>query len=193
MIDHNLSHGCLACTVLDVTEAVVCLPEAPDVEAFADDNDTTAGLADFGAHMFGERFQVVTGLREIELQGHLPVRIRQPRSRRYESGGSAHCLQDGYRLGHTHAAVLFLDILNYGSPVPRSTAITGGVIYYPEVFVADIVVDRLWHSRDYEIVSLFGRQIGNLLGGVHGVVPADVEEVADLMSLHHIEDSLIVR
>ena len=54
----------------------------------------------------------------------------------------------------------------------------------------EIVIDRLRDADDAELVALRLRELGDLVGGVLGVVAADVEEVADVVRLEDFKDAV---
>ena len=53
-----------------------------------------------------------------------------------------------------------------------------------------VVVDRLRHADDAQLIALLLGQLRDLVGRVLGVVAADVEEIADVVGLEDLQDPL---
>jgi len=66
------------------------------------------------------------------------------------------------------------------------------VVDQAEFRVTDVVVDRLRHPCSHQVDPALARQAGDLARRVHRVVAPDVEEVADLVGLHHADQPLEV-
>ena len=56
----------------------------------------------------------------------------------------------------------------------------------------EVVVDGLRHADDAALIADLGHITADLGAGVHGVVAADVEEVADVVLFKDLKDALIV-
>ena len=56
----------------------------------------------------------------------------------------------------------------------------------------EVVVDRLGHAHHTALVADGLHVLVDLVAGVHGVVAAVIEEVADIVLAEHLEDALIV-
>ena len=56
----------------------------------------------------------------------------------------------------------------------------------------EVVVDGLGHAHDAALVADFLHVLGDLVAGIHGVVAAVVEEVADIVLLEDLQDALVI-
>ena len=77
-------------------------------------------------------------------------------------------------------------------PVAGRAAVAGRVVDQLEFAVADVVVDRLRHTDAQNVQSPFLSEFGDLVGGIHRVVAADVAEIPHVMSTEHLDDPLEV-
>ena len=99
---------------------------------------------------------------------------------------AAHDLDDGDHAGVIHVGVLPHlgagggDILGRGG---KAGAVVGAV---------QVIVDGLWNTHDAALVAHFLHILGDLVAGVHGVVAAVVEEIADVVLLEDFKDALII-
>jgi len=53
-----------------------------------------------------------------------------------------------------------------------------------------IVVDRLRHADDAKFIALRLGEFGNLVGGILGIVAADVEKVTDVVRFEDLEHAI---
>ena len=61
-----------------------------------------------------------------------------------------------------------------------------------ELAVPHVVIDRLRSANTDQIQTSLLSHLGDLVGGVHGVVAADVDEVPNVMSLEHVDTAFEV-
>ena len=59
----------------------------------------------------------------------------------------------------------------------------------PELRIPHVVVDRLGNARGRQLDAPVSSQTRDPVSRVHGVVAADVEEVAHVVSPHHLDDA----
>ena len=109
-----------------------------------------------------------------------------------EADLAAHRLHHQDRVGRRRAGVLLVRAEHAAGPVPRDRAVAGRVVDELELRIADVVVDRLRHARGDEVQPALGRQRAHLVRGVHRVVAADVEEIADVVRLEHLDRAVEV-
>ena len=55
-----------------------------------------------------------------------------------------------------------------------------------------VVVNGLGHAHDAALIAHLLHILGDLVAGVHGVVAAVVEEVADIVLLEYLQDALVI-
>ena len=103
------------------------------------------------------------------------------------AGGAAHHFDDGNEVALAHRLVVAGDFLDGGGDVFDRAGVAGRVVGDGEV-----VIDRLRHADDAELVALLLGELGNLVCGVLRVVAADVEKVADVVRLEDLEDAFEV-
>ncbi len=86
-----------------------------------------------------------------------------------------------------HGVVVAGDLADGGRDVFDDGAVAGAVVGDGQV-----VVDGLGNADDAEGVALFLGELGDLVGGVLGIVAAGVEKVADVVGLEDLEDAFKV-
>ena len=101
------------------------------------------------------------------------------------AGVAAHDLHHGDVLGAVNGGVTD-DLLHHHADVLGSRAVAGGVVGDHQV-----VVDGLGHAHKADVALDACAVICQLADGVHGVVAADVEEVADVQLLQDGEQLLV--
>ena len=104
------------------------------------------------------------------------------------AGGAAHDLDDaaGAVVGG-HAGDVDADFHDGGGVVLDDGAVAGAV-----VGVRQIVVDGLGHADDAQVVAALDGLLVDLVRGVLRIVAADVEEIADVVGLEHLEQPVHV-
>ena len=114
---------------------------------------------------------------------------REPRGRDDPAGMPAHDFHDEHlrrRLGHRgHVERGFArgnrHVLRHRAEARRA------------VGVRQVVVDGLRHADADDAVAELITDLGHLVSGVHGIVAAVVEEVADVVRLEHFDEALVLR
>ena len=101
------------------------------------------------------------------------------------AGGAAHDLDDGDEVALAHGFVVTSEFAHGGGEILDDRAVAGSVVGERK-----IVVDRLGHADDAELVALRSRELGNFVGRVLGIVAADVEKVADVVGLEDFEHAV---
>ena len=166
-----------------MAEAVVPLSHAADVEALVHDHDAPSALPELPVHVLVQARQRVVRFGHVELERHLPTGVAQPRGCSDESRLSPHGLQDRDGLGHAHAAVLLVDVLDERGPVPGCAAVPRGMIDDRELRVPNVIVDGLRDAGHDELHAPVPGKLGHLCRRVHGIVAANIEEVSDIVGL----------
>ena len=85
----------------------------------------------------------------------------------------------------THGGVVAGDFPNRRGNVLDDRAVARAVVGDHQ-----IVVDRLWHPDDPQLVALLLGELGDLVGGILRVVSARVEEIANVVGLEYLEHPL---
>ena len=101
------------------------------------------------------------------------------------AGVAAHDLDAGDVLGAVDSGVPD-DLLHHNADVLGSGAVAGGVVGDHQV-----VVDGLGHAHKADVALDALAVLGQLADGVHGVVAADVEEVADVQLFQNGEQLFV--
>lgn len=111
-----------------------------------------------------------------------------PRQRR-RSGQPArvppHDLHDGHRTGIIHARIPD-DFLHGGGDELGRRAEARGM-----VGLGQVVVDRFGHPGDLDVLALLGKVARELGHRVHRIVPADVEEITDLILVQRLQQPAV--
>ena len=94
---------------------------------------------------------------------------------------AAHDLDDGHVLRAVDRRVAD-DLLHHNADVLGRTAVAGGVVGDHQV-----IVDGLGHAHKADVAADVCAVVGQLADGVHRVIAADVEEVADVQLLQNLE------
>ena len=157
------------------------------VDALGDHHHAVAPLIHDPLHVLKELIHIEVGLRQVDQIG--PV----ARSRGYTggagqpSGVTAHDLHDDRGIIIVHVAI----------PAHLHAAgdhvLGGGGEAGAMVRAIQVVVDGLGHADDPTDVLFLLEEFADLIAGVHGVVAADIEEVADIVLLEHLHDPAIIR
>ena len=101
------------------------------------------------------------------------------------AGVAAHDLHHGDVLGAVHGGIAD-DLLHHHADVLGSRAVAGGVVGDHQV-----VVDGLGHTHKADVALDAFAVLSQLADGVHGVVAADVEEVADVQLFQNGEQLFV--
>ena len=73
----------------------------------------------------------------------------------------------------------------------RADVFGGRAVARRVVGVGQIVVDRLGNADKADVAADFGGVVAQFEDGIHAVVAADIEEVADIIAAQHVENFLI--
>ena len=108
----------------------------------------------------------------------------------YEPDFASHRLQYKHRIGRTTPSVFLVGILHHVHPVFGHRTISGRVINEFELAVSDIVVNCFGNANSNQIHPTLSRLLAHLVRGIHRIIAADVEKVADIVSGHHIKRAI---
>ena len=100
---------------------------------------------------------------------------------------TAHDLHNDDHAGVVHVRVL-IHLGAGGGDILRRAAEAGAV-----VGVVKVVVDGLGNAHDPALVARLLHKAADLVTGIHRVVAAVVEEVADVVLLEYLQNALVVR
>ena len=124
---------------------------------------------------------------QINEVGTCAVLCGKRRRGRQPAGVASHDLDDADHAGIIDARVL-IDL-----HAARCNILGGGGIAGAVVGAEQVVVDRLGHAHDPALVSGLLHELGNLVAGVHRVVPAVIEEITNVMLFENLKNALVVR
>ena len=110
--------------------------------------------------------------------------LGQRGGRRQPAGRTAHRLEDHVLIDAFHVAGEHAGLLDRKGHVAGRAAEAGRV-----VGAAQIVVDRLGHAHADQFVALLAAIALHAMDGVHRVVAADEEEIADVVPAEHVQDA----
>ena len=190
VVHHDLRNGQLAGTERRVAERVFHLAQIADVEPLAEHHQAPAGPTQLVVDLVGQLLERAGALGQVNLQRHLSPGIGQPGRGRNETDLAAHRLQHQHRIGRARARILFVGVLDHVHPVTGHRPVAGRVIDELKRAVAHVVVDRLGHADGHKVQPALVGQQGDLVGRVHGVVAADVEQVAHVVGPQHVDHAL---
>lgn len=192
VINNHLGNGCFAGAIFDVAEGVVLFTEGTDVEAFAGNDDAAAAAADSREDVLGEGLKGVMRFGQIELEGELAFWVAKASGGRDKAGFTPHGLVDGDRLGSADTGVFFVGVLDEEGPEACGTAVARSVVNQATRVISEIVINSFGDTDDSEFETALAGEVGNFIGGIHGVVTADVKKVTDVMSGDDVEDTVEV-
>ena len=101
------------------------------------------------------------------------------------AGVAAHDLDDGDIVGAVDRGVAD-ELFHDDADVLGRAAVAGGMVCDHQV-----VVDRFGHAHKADVAADIGAVLGQFADGVHAVVAADVEEVADIQLLEDLEQLFV--
>ncbi len=156
------------------------------VDTLGGDDEALARRVVDALHVIEEGVHVEVHLREVD-----EIRTGAGVAREGGGGGepasvAAHHLDDGHHARIVAGSVV-LD-LHAGS----GDVLGGGSVAGAVVRAVQVVVDGLGDAHDAALVAALLHELGNLVAGVHRVVAAVVEEVADIELLEGVENLLVV-
>ncbi len=138
-------------------------------------------------HVIEELLHVEVHLGEIHQVGARAVNAGQGRGASQPAGVTAHNLDNADHAGIIDPGVL-IDLHAACGDILGGGGKTGAVVGAKEV-----VVDGLGHAHHAALIAHFLHILADLVAGIHGVVAAVVEEVADIVLLKNLQNALIVR
>ena len=157
-------------------------------EPFAHHNEAVFFTLQGALHV-GDEFLVREGhLRKQNDVGRIVRKV--PAFSEGGSGGdpasvAAHDFEDGHKIALAHGLVVAAHLADGGGHVFDHGTVAGAVVGDGKV-----VIDGLGDTDDAEIVALFLGKLGDLVGGVLGIVAASVEKVADILRFEDFEHAL---
>ena len=137
-------------------------------------------------HVSQESVHVEVHLRQVHQIGTGAVSGSQSGSTGQPAGVTAHDLDDADHAGVIHAGIL-IDFHAAGGNVLGSGGKAGAV-----VGAVQVIVDGLGHAHHAALIANLLHILGDLVAGVHGVVAAVVEEIADIVLLEDLQDALVI-
>ena len=155
-----------------------------DALGHGDDAVLLAGVA--LGHVLQEGIHVEVHLGQVDEVGAVAAEAGQSGGCGEPAGMAAHALDDGDHAGVIHVAVA-ADFHEGGGDILGGGGEAGAVVGAEEV-----VVDGLGHAEHAALVADLGHVLADLVAGVHGVVAAVVEEIANVVLLEDLEDPLEV-
>ena len=156
------------------------------VDALGDGHHALTGLVVDGGDISDELVQVKIHLGEVDEVGTAASPGGQGGGAGQPAGVTAHDLDDGHHAGVIDVGVV-PDLHAGGGDILGGAGEAGAV-----VGAVEVVVDGLGDAHDAALIAHLLHILGDLVAGVHGVVAAIVEEIADVVLLEDLEDALVV-
>ncbi len=160
------------------------------VHAFGDHDHAVADVGDALSFTFARNFSLSNAISGNRMMCGACVGAfaREPAGGDDPAGMAAHDFHDEHlrrRLGHRgHVERGFArgnrDVLRHGAEARHA------------VGVRQVVVDGLRHADADDLVAELIADLGHLVSGVHGIVAAVVEEVADVVRLEYFDEALVL-
>ena len=188
IVDNHLAHRQSTRRELRMAKRVLQLAQISQLEPLTHNYDGAAARPEHVVHLVGQLWELDPRLGQKDEQRHLPLRVGQPSRRWDEPNAPAHRLQHQDRIRWAGAPVLLLCALHHTSPVARHAAVSRRVVDELELGIAHVVVDRLGHPNCYQVQTTLVRQHGDLAGGIHRVIAAVVEKIADTVRSKDLDD-----
>ena len=133
-----------------------------------------------------ELVHVEVSLRQVNEVGPAADEAGKSGAGREPAGVAAHDLNYDYHARVVDMRVL-VDLGAGGGDVLRRAAEAGAV-----VGVVEVIVDGLGHAHDAAFITALLHETAYLVAGVHGVVAAVIEEVAHVILLEYLKNTLVV-
>ena len=156
------------------------------VDALGHSHDAAALLGVDALHIVDEVLHVEVDLRQIDQVGACAVQSGQRRSGGQPTGVTAHDLHD-----HDHAGIIYVGVLidlhHGGGDILGSRSVAGAVVGAEQV-----VVDGLGNAHHTAVIAHGLHVVVDLVAGIHGVVAAVIEEVADIMLFEYLQNALVI-
>ena len=137
-------------------------------------------------HFLKEGGHIEVDLRQIHQVGAVAGQGSQGGGAGEPAGVAAHALDDG-----DHALVVNVAVtVHFGHG--GGDVLGGGGEAGAMVGAGQVVVDGLRDAHAAHFVAVLQHELADLVAGVHGVVAAVVEEIADVVLPEHLQDLLII-
>ena len=156
------------------------------VDALGHSHDAAALLGVDALHIVDEVLHVEVDLRQIDQVGACAVQSGQRRSGGQPTGVTAHDLHDHDHAGIIHVSVL-IDLHHGGGDILGGRSVAGAVISAKQ-----IVVNGLGNAHHTAVIAHGLHVVVDLVAGIHGVVAAVIEEVADIMLFEYLQNALVI-
>ena len=159
-------------------------------ESLGDDDQAVALALEDALHVLQDLLLVEGDLgKEDQVRGvvGMVAALRQGGAGGDPAGAAPHDLDDRDQVALAHRLVVAGDLADGHREVLDHAAVARAVVR-----AGQVVVDRLRDADHPELVALLLGQLGDLVGGVLGVVAPDVEEIADVVGLEDLDHALEV-
>ena len=156
------------------------------VDALGHGHQALAGLVVDIGDVLDELVHVEVHLGQVDQIGAAAGEVGQSGGAGQPAGVTAHDLDDGHHAGVIDPGVL-INLHAGGGDILGRGGEAGAVIGAEQV-----VVDSLGHAHDATLIAHLLHVLGDLVAGVHGVVAAVVEEIAHVVLLEDLQNTLIV-
>src|SRR5699024_1588783 len=171
---------------VDVVGQLADVAAVLQLDAFGHGDDDAGLLFLHDPDLFHKAVHVEGDLRQADhVHALAVVALGQGGGGGQPAGVAAHDLHDGDVLGAVNGGVPD-DFLHDDADVLGSRAVTGSVVSDHQV-----VVDGLGHAHKADVTAGPCAVVGQLADGVHRVVAADVEEVADVQLFQDVEQLFV--
>ena len=134
----------------------------------------------------GEEFVAIEGAfgEEDDVGGIVFCRFGQRRSRGQPTRGSPNCLEDDELIDAAHVPRQHTRLPHRDGHIPRGAAVAGRVVGSKEV-----IIDRFGNAHAQHRIVLLAAELFQTMDGVHRVVPADEEHIADIEALELLQQA----
>ena len=156
------------------------------VDALGHDDQALLVLLIDRLDLLGEGIEIEVDLGQVDQVGALAAVIGERGGGGQPAGVAAHALDDGDHAGVVHGGIA-IDFHHGRGDVLRRGGIARAVIG-----AVQVVVDRLRDAHHAALIAVLEHELGDLVAGIHRVVAAVVEEIADVVLLEDLEDALVV-
>ena len=156
------------------------------VDALGHGDEAVVALGIDALDVGDELVHVEVGLGHVDQVGAAAVFAGQGGGGGEPAGVTAHDLHHGDHAGVIHPGVL-VDLHDGGGDILGSAGVAGAVVGAPQV-----VVDGLGYAHHAALITHGLHVLADLVAGVHGVVAAVIEEVADVVLLEDLQDALVI-
>ena len=156
------------------------------VDALGYGDHAAAGLLVDALDVGKERVHVEISLGQVDEVGTRAVLRRERGGGGQPTGVAAHDLDNADHARVVDVRVL-IDLHQARRDVLGGAGVAGAV-----VGAIKVVVDRLGHAHDAALVADLLHVLADLIAGIHRVISAVVEEIADVVLFKYLEDALVI-